>query len=1115
MSQNVIHCSACGAANPEAAPSCIHCRFRLELTRGQRTAGLAFLLNELRVAPFTETLTPEQSERLHAQYEGELRALTGERREPAPQPPPARRVAPPRPGRAVAAAANGQPRDWSWLAEQQANLFLFAGAFLTVIAALFYVGYSGQAVSGALKMTLLALYTSAFLVGGVVCLRIPRVAIAGQVFFAVGAILVPMNFVAARSIFSDRSLSTESLWLGGSLLTAAFYSAVAYAGLSRVYAFGGGVALVSAVLGGTVVAGVAEEWRPLCFIALAIAMALTDIAASERLRRCLGSIWAAQARVLAVAAILWAIGLAPFATTGRPGEFQFQATTLWFLPLTFGVLLAYAALLAVVRRAQDAAWLCIAAFAGGWISVAYATGTPANYYVLAIAALAPILGAGMLAVAEPAARRLPQGFGEMLHAAGVAASIASALGALIVAEASAERADVGSLERWSLAPAFAFLLAFYLIDAFGGRRRSGPAGAALALAGICAAVVFGVDASAEYYAFAFVVPAIALAVLVRWTPNTKTSRLHASWRGDVRIVGTGLAVAGVAIAVGAALAAFSAEATYQPQYRGYLPLVFALAAVFFAIEASREKRAGLTGALLVSLGGAIVSLPYVFEANAAWYGAAFAATGAVFGYGGRAWSPRWLDERARDGVAVASMTVAWLPFEPAYTGEARLGAAVHLAAASFYATAAVVDRSRLTLSEVLGLTNNAPVRAAMAWLYPAALTGMIGYVFFLRSMPAGEGANAGWFAVPLMAPALGFAGTGATTRWWRPEFRVHLYLISLAVAISSVVAADSAGTLAALVTAYAATYGVCAAWEDAPWLGVPSVVFAFAAVPAWRARADAPFAAIPAAYSGLGLGLGAFAAVLRRVKRWHTPLLGAATTVAAAAPLVGFGMLAAHADRGLVDGVRFERTALYQWSTLAVALAGGLGLWASWTERRRWGIVPATAVLTVALLLEIGHFRPSNPQWYTTVIGAYLVALGLVGFWKLQLIRELEEAAAWIEALGASVIMAPSAVQSLQGEWRYLLVLLIESSAFFAAGVTLRRRGMLAAAMLFLVGVAGRTLFDAVNALPNWVAVMLAGITLLAIGMGILLGRERWSALQRSLLGWWDGAGGHHDVYPR
>jgi hypothetical protein len=41
---------------------------------------------------------------------------------------------------------------------------------------------------------------------------IPRVAAAGRVFFAIGAVLVPMNFVAARTILGGEDLSREALW---------------------------------------------------------------------------------------------------------------------------------------------------------------------------------------------------------------------------------------------------------------------------------------------------------------------------------------------------------------------------------------------------------------------------------------------------------------------------------------------------------------------------------------------------------------------------------------------------------------------------------------------------------------------------------------------------------------------------------------------------------------------------------------------------------------------------------------------------------------------------------------------------------------------------------------
>jgi hypothetical protein len=106
--------------------------------------------------------------------------------------------------------------------------------------------------------------------------------------------------------------------------------------------------------------------------------------------------------------------------------------------------------------------------------------------------------------------------------------------------------------------------------------------------------------------------------------------------------------------------------------------------------------------------------------------------------------------------------------------------------------------------------------------------------------------------------------------------------------------------------------------------------------------------------------------------------------------------------------------------------------------------------------------------------------------------------------------MFPSFLQSLDAGWRYQWILLLEASLFFAAGVTFRRRGLLAASLLALVAVAGRALFDAVNALPNWVVVMVAGVGLLGVGMGILLGRDRWTQWQETIVGWWDESGGGH-----
>ena len=276
---NTLFCPRCGELGEAERPYCPHCHVARDRSASARAAGVAFVLNEVGVSPLAEIVTTQQRARIATHYEQELRALVQPLQSgrtarqaptetprpapvaapqtaspvsiPAPSIPPSHIVRPPR-----------QPADWSWLVEQQANLFLFAGAFLTVVAALIYVGYSGQAVDGTLKMSLLVGYTLAFLLAGTICLRVPRVAIAGQVFFAVGALLVPLNFVAARSILSGDDLNPQTLWLAGSITTAAFYTSIALLGLGKQYTFGAGMAFVSATMAAVVRTHVAPEWAP-------------------------------------------------------------------------------------------------------------------------------------------------------------------------------------------------------------------------------------------------------------------------------------------------------------------------------------------------------------------------------------------------------------------------------------------------------------------------------------------------------------------------------------------------------------------------------------------------------------------------------------------------------------------------------------------------------------------------------------------------------------------------------------------------------------------------------------------------------------------------------------
>mgnify|MGYP001619335429 CR=1 FL=1 len=132
-----------------------------------------------------------------------------------------------------------------------------------------------------------------------------------------------------------------------------------------------------------------------------------------------------------------------------------------------------------------------------------------------------------------------------------------------------------------------------------------------------------------------------------------------------------------------------------------------------------------------------------------------------------------------------------------------------------------------------------------------------------------------------------------------------------------------------------------------------------------------------------------------------------------------------------------------------------------------------------------------------------VVVLAFVGISRLRLIPALGGFATYIEALGAATIMLPSFAQSIEAGWRYQWILLIEAIVFLSAGIAMRRRGILSAGALFMVLVAGRLLFDAINAMPNWIVVALSGFALLGIGMGILLARDQWDRWQHTVRSWW------------
>ena len=228
---------------------------------------------------------------------------------------------------------------------------------------------------------------------------------------------------------------------------------------------------------------------------------------------------------------------------------------------------------------------------------------------------------------------------------------------------------------------------------------------------------------------------------------------------------------------------------------------------------------------------------------------------------------------------------------------------------------------------------------------------------------------------------------------------------------------------------------------------------------------------------------------------------------AAAAPIVGWVRLAILADEdGFVGTERFEETVLYQTAAASVMLLALLVALQSWLMRRFELLAGASALLMVALLLEIGHFRPENVQAYTVPLGVYLLAGGLLASRVRTLPDEARPFVEPLQALGAAVLMGPSLVLSWQeGGGLYALILLAEALALLGLALMQRWLWLLATSSGFIVLVALRYLFDGARVLPNWVTLALAGLLLLTAGMAVLLGREQWVRWQRVMQAWWRG----------
>ena len=653
-------------------------------------------------------------------------------------------------------------------------------------------------------------------------------------------------------------------------------------------------------------------------------------------------------------------------------------------------------------------------------------------------------------------------------------------------------------------------MTFYGAVSFLGVGRWYPAAMVFAaLSGLGAALVLA-NAPPEAYPGSYIAAGLLLT-----TPSRAPSQRVRDIFGPICLVLAHLVVAPVVLIALVLTQAVDSGDDFDLSTRWYLPPTAALAALFYWTQAYWARRSFpqgapiLTVAALAVTAGAAVTVVFALDVGEEWYGVAVAIVGWLYAAAGWRSKPRWFGQVYADWIAVGAVTASWLLFAALYGDIPRIGAGVHFSAAAFYLIAArLVYAKQLNLPAAFEKDQEelrAPATAAL--IYAGGLVLGIGYFYLLSSLPAAEGAGASDLALPFFGLSLGIAAVAVTMRWWWADYRLHVYAMaagmSLFVLLSTV---DGEGQVTVLLAAYAAVSLALALWEREPFaLAVPAAYGYVCLLAAWRHYEPSDLY-LPLAVACIGAVLfAAYAALRRRDTSWPPVLLALAFAYLVAAPITGWVRLAILADsEGFIGAHSFEETALYQTSAAAVLLLGVLVAVAGWLEQRMEFVAGASTLLMVALLLQIGHFRPENVQAYTAPLGVYLLVSASLALRIRTLPDGVEAFVQPAQALGAAVLMGPSLAQSWDdGGWPYALLLLGEALLLLGVALVQRWVWLLSTATSFIVADSLRYLFNASQLLPNWAILALAGALVMTAGVAILLGRERWVLWQQSLQAWW------------
>ena len=306
-------------------------------------------------------------------------------------------------------------------------MLLYLGAFLLVVSALIFTSSRDDALSGGWRVAILAVYTAAFLAAGLLLRRWPRVREAGPAFLAIGALLMPLNFLLLHNeVLGDREVSGELVWFAASSYSMAFYGFLAARGLGRLYVIPAAIALLSAWGSLAIVVGLPFEWFGAWWMGFALAATIV-LSVTRRW----SMITAAPVAAIVVLSLFFSQVIAALSWA----DIEYR----WQLPVTYALLTAIVAVAGWYARQPLALLAVIVLAVSSALAGVWAAELPAQWF-----SVPPLVAVALLLLSRP----LWQGWSPLLAHSAWLLTAAGVLAPFVLADTHIQG------DRWGAAAAF-------------------------------------------------------------------------------------------------------------------------------------------------------------------------------------------------------------------------------------------------------------------------------------------------------------------------------------------------------------------------------------------------------------------------------------------------------------------------------------------------------------------------------------------------------------------------------------------------------------------------------------------------------------------------------------